>query len=159
MNDLNTTSIKTELASDEAGNATLTALACDIATGAVKPPEDIIGMSIRGGHKDLNAKGRGPWWYRMVLRNGAWTYFCEDRLPMGTFLAGDRRCSVRGDVYLGEVVAQHDKGGPVDAMYLIAPNVADNNMLCPVPFRKRKDGKFVVTLPDGREVVVSNPRK
>lgn len=137
--------------------------ACDRAAGdksAQDADADEAGHSVRAGHKYLNAKGRGDWWYRMVWRNGSWQYFSDEKLPTGTFLAGDRKADVHGDVFIGEIVCQHDKGGPVDAMYLVcAPDEEGKDVLHVVEYRKRKDGQLVVTLPDGREVAVPNPRR
>lgn len=138
----------------------LLALACDIATNTVEAPESDP-VQITAGYKDLNAKGNGAWWYRMVFRQNSWSYFSNDRLPTGTFLASDRRAKVKGDVFLGEIIAQHDRGGSVDCMYLVAPNPTDEDrpMLLPVKFAKRRDGNLSVTLPDNRKVVTPNPRK
>jgi hypothetical protein len=66
--------------------------------------EFAAGVSITGAKKDLNCKGRGPQWYRMVWRPGSWQYVSSDRLPAGNFLASDRRASVSGEVYHGEIV-------------------------------------------------------
>lgn len=128
--------------------------ACAIATGGPSDP-NAAELSIRAAHKDLNGKGRGPWWYRMVYRAGAWTYFSNERLPMGTFLASDRRATVRGDVFVGELVCSHDKSGPVDALYLV---VGGEDKILAVEWKKRRDGQLTITLPNGQEVVRPNPR-
>lgn len=136
-------------------------LACAIARGETAAEADATGTSIRAGHKDLNCKGKGPCWYRMVWRNGQWQYFSDERLPSGTFLASDRRATVRGDVFLGEIVCEHDKGGPVDTMYLVViPSPGDAaSILEACEFRKRRDGSLTVVLPDDTEIVVPNPRR
>ena len=134
------------------------AVACGIARGECQADPNARAVRIRGGHKDLNAKGRGPWWFRMAYRSGSWTYFSDERLSAGTFLASDRRQTVHGDVFPGELICQHDRGGPVDAMYLIVEDEKPKDALVSVEFRKRRDGMLVVTLPDGSEVIVSNPR-
>lgn len=141
-------------------SADLVAKACAIAVGEEQSDPDAVGKQVCAAYKDLNAKGRGPWWYRMVWRNGAWTYFSDERLPMGTFLASDRRASVMGDLFLGELVCQHDKGGPIDVAYLVVMEDGDSahGKLQICPFRKRRDGQLVITLPDGREVTRPNPR-
>lgn len=137
------------------------ALACQIASGETLADPEAQGVRVCGGFKNLNAKGRGDHWYRMVWRNKVWTYFSDERLPSGSFLASDRRADVKGDVFLGELVCQHDKGGPVDVMYLVITEGGDSAMgkMQSVEFSKRRDGGFNVTLPDGRTVVVvPNPR-
>jgi len=137
--------------------------ACGVAAGDRRPDPDARPKSIRAGHKDLNARGKGTWWYRMAYRDGTWKYFSDERLPSGTFLASDRRATVKGDVFAGELVCSHDKGGPVDAVWLICDEhegeggEATCMELCGM--RKRRDGMLVVALPDGREVAVPDPRR
>ena len=134
-------------------------LACDIAIGIAVPDPDETGTRIQAAHKYLNAKGKGPWWYRMVYRNDSWEYFSEDRLPAGVFLASDRRATVYGDVFIGELVCQHDRGSKVDVISLIAADVAGGIDLLDVPFCTSRNGQLVLTLPDGRKMTVPNPRK
>lgn len=136
--------------------------ACRIATGQDEPSTTDAPIMVRCKHKDLNAKGRGPHWYRLAWRNKAWVYLSSDRLPSGTFLASDRRCTIRGEAYHGEILAQHDYGGPVDAAYLVAipgPNAAAQDCLIslakPV---KLRDGSLRFELPDGSHVCTLNPR-
>lgn len=136
-------------------------LPCDIAQGKAEADPTSAAISIRAAHKDLNAKGRGPCWYRMVWRGNTWQYFSDGRLPTGTFRAAERRATVYGDVFVGEIIAQHDKGGPIEAVYLIAPGPSDSEIkLSPaLDFTKRRDGMLAVTLPDGSGIVLPNPRK
>lgn len=134
-------------------------VSCDIAAGRTPADPNAKGQRLRAAHKDLNAKGNGPWWFRMVYRNGDWQYFSEDRLPTGTFLASDRRATVYGDVFAGELVCNHSKAGPVEQMWLACPSDTDSKTLVELSYRKRRDGQLVVTLPDATELVVSNPRK
>ena len=138
------------------------AIACAIATGAAIADPDAAGFRIRGGYKNLNARGNGPWWYRMVYRGGSWTYFSDERLPMGTFRASDRCASVYGTVYAGELLAQHDKGGKVDGVQLVRADPADPAdpySLEGVEFSRGQDGSLSLTLPDGGKIVVPDPRK
>jgi len=134
-------------------------LACDIATGKVPADPAAPGKQITAAYKDLSCKGRGPWWYRMVYRNGGWTYFSDERLPMGTFRASERRATVHGEVYPGEIVVNHDKGGPVDIACLVCGPDEEGRVLEHVEFSKRRDGNLCFVLPDGSEVVLSNPRR
>jgi hypothetical protein len=130
------------------------AMACKVAAGGPADP-GATGRKLAAAHKDLNAKGRGPWWYRMVWRGGSWQYFSEERLPAGTFRAAERRATVYGEVYPGELVCSHDKGGPLDdEVYL---ETGTELVECKVT--KRRDGQLAVTLPDGVEVLRPNPRK
>ena len=133
--------------------------ACDIATGKTQSDPSEQGTSILGAKKDLNSKGRGDHWYRMVYRNGSWQYVSTDRLPSGQFLASDRKATVHGDVYIGEIVVQHDRGGPVDTAWIItAPDPTTKAVKVDVTFTKRRDGNVGITLPDGSKLVLSNPR-
>lgn len=133
--------------------------ACDIATGAVPSDPAAIGKNIRAAHKDLNCKGRGPCWYRMVYRNKQWEYFSDERLPGGNYLARDRRATVHGYVYLGELVCQHDRGKPIDAVWLACEPDEKDNVLVPCEYSSRRDGAIEVTLPNGQKMTVPNPRK
>jgi hypothetical protein len=135
-------------------------LACDIANGVVSPNENDSGYKITGGKKDLNCKGRGDHWYRMVFRDGCWNYVSSDRLPMGTLRASDRRCTVYGEVYNGEIVVSHDYGSAVDCAWLVVPPDDDNGKsLVEISFLKRRDGKLVFKLPDESQIVLENPRQ
>lgn len=134
-----------------------TQAACDIAAGRVQADPAAIGASIIGAKKDLNCKGRGPQWYRMVWRAGTWQYVSDERLPAGSFRASERRAEVHGEVFPGEIVVGHDRGGPVDSAWLARERV-DGKALVTITFAKRRDGNLAFTLPDGSIVVLSNPR-
>jgi hypothetical protein len=85
-------------------------LACDIATGSARDPA-AVAIITRAAWRDLNAKGNGTETYRRALSpGGAWRFVSNDRLPRGTFLAGDRKAVVRGDVYVGDLLADYDRG-------------------------------------------------
>jgi len=133
--------------------------AISIATGAVAADPSERGHTITGAKKDLNCKGRGDEWYRMVLRNGRWQYVSDDRLPSGSFRASDRRASVSGDVYVGEIVVRHPRGGRVESAWLVCDPGEDGKVLVGCGWGIRRDGQASVRLPDGQEVVVEDPRK
>lgn len=132
--------------------------ACDVATGRTPADDAATGKRIIGAKKDLNAKGRGPQWYRMVYRNRSWQYVSTDRLPSGTFRASDRNAEVYGEVYPGEIVVHHDRGSAVDAAWLAATPNAEGKCLIKITFARRRSGNLAFTLPDGSEVVLSDPR-
>jgi hypothetical protein len=142
----------------EPGIAPRVQAACDVAAGKTPADPAEAGRPITGAKKDLNSKGRGDQWYRMVYRGGAWRYVSNDRLPNGSFLASDRRASVSGEVFVGEIVVQHDRGGPVDAAWIVCPPSADGKVLVRVEFARRRDGSLGITLPDGSELVLPDPR-
>ena len=133
--------------------------ATDIATGRTQPDPTGTGWTIVGAKKDLNCRGNGPEWYRLVLRDGRWEYVSTDRLPSGSFRASDRRATVCGGVYAGEIVAQHPRGGSVDSVSLVCEPDAEGCALVPCTFAARRDGLLAVTLPDGTVIAVENPRK
>jgi hypothetical protein len=111
---------------------------------------------IRAAHKDYSAKGRRrEHWFRMVWRNGSWQYFGDRRLANGTFYAADRHDTVRGDVWDGELVAQHDRGGAVTDVYMIVDH--PDGELMSLTFARRS-GRLLVTLPDGEELDLPDPR-
>ena len=131
--------------------------ACDIAAGRTPADEAAEGARVTGARKDLNAKGNGAHWYRMVWRGGEWVYVSPDRLPAGTFLASDRRAVVYGVVYPGEITIDHDYGAPVDAAGLAHEEV-DGEPLSVIEFTRRRGGKLAFTLVDGSVVVLPDPR-
>ena len=140
-------------------------LACDVAAGRTPPAADARGHRVRAAAKDLNCKGRGPWWYRMRLApqgkgGGAWQYFSAERLPSGTFRAAERRATVHGDVFAGDLVCSHDRGGPMDpTIYLVCdPDEAGRVLVECEGWAARRDGRIDVTLPDGTVVTVPAAR-
>lgn len=85
-------------------------IACDIATGTATDDSAVAARS-RGSWRDLNAKGNGTETYRRALSpGGTWRFVAAERLPRGTFLAADRGACVRGDVYVGDLIADYDRG-------------------------------------------------
>jgi hypothetical protein len=128
----------------------------DYAAGRAAIPDDAEPQQIRVASKDYNARGRcREHWYRVALRGGEWVYF-EGSLPVGNYLAADRRATLHGDVYVGELIAQHDRGGPIDVVYLVT---GGDDVIQILEWRKRRDGQLAITLPDGTEVLAPNPRK
>jgi hypothetical protein len=140
--------------------------AIEIALGEREAPEE--GFRIIGAKKDLNAKGNGPEYYRMVYRNG-WRYVSTDRLPQGKIYASDRRATVYGDVYAGEIVAAHDRGQALDEAWLV---IGENKGASKIPvagktgnswgiqidIKKLRNGLLRFVLPDGRTIDLPNPR-
>ena len=132
--------------------------ACDIATGRSPADAGATGTTITGSKKDLNAKGNGPEWHRMVYR-GSWRYVSDDRLPSGRYLASDRRASTSGEVYPGEIVVQHDRGSQVDSAWLACAPNSEGKSLVTCSFERQRDGQLKFSLPDGSEVVLPDPRR
>lgn len=135
------------------------AAACDIAAGRTPADPAAPSRRITGAKKDKNARGRGPEWYRMVWRGGSWRYVSDERLPSGNFLAADRRATVYGEVYEGEVCVDHDRGGPVSDAYLVCRPDEGGKVLADCTFARRRDGQLAITLPDGSVILTPDPRK
>jgi len=130
--------------------------ATKIAAGTlVVDPEEREGGSVRAAYNN-NVEGRKrEHWYRLVWRDGAWSYYAEGRLPP------DRRASVFGDVWEGELVAQHDRGGGVNAVYLARWGSGEVNgpmFLVDLDFRRVK-GELLIALPDGSQIKRPDPRR
>ena len=84
-------------------------IACDIATGSANDPS-AVAIRIRAAWRDLNAKGNGSETYRRALSpGGEWRFVSSERLPKGAFLAGDRKAAVRGDVFVGDLLADYER--------------------------------------------------
>jgi hypothetical protein len=93
----------------------------------------------------------------MVWRNDQWEYFARERLSPVGIRAATRHQTVYGDVWPGEVLVQHDHGGPVDTAWLVVDNKEKPIVAC--EFRPTRDGRLKITLPDGRAIERPNPRR
>jgi hypothetical protein len=134
-------------------------LACDIATGTVKDPT-AVAIKTRGSWRDLNAKGNGSETYRRALSpGGLWRFVAAERLPRGTFLASERGACMRGDVFVGDLIADYERSlrrgsseGAArhdDKIGLVtghAPKDAEVEWMDVV---RQKDGTWRVILPTG----------
>jgi hypothetical protein len=118
------------------------AAACEVAASDCEPDGDP--MLIAG-----SCKRTGEHWYRLVWRHGAWQYFTRRRLESDTYRV------FYGCVRPGELVAQHDRGGPVSSIWL----VTDENPLEPCTFARTGDRTLRITLPDGRVIERPDPRR
>jgi hypothetical protein len=108
--------------------------------------------------KDVNARGRvREWWYRMLFdpTTNTWRYLAPRRLASGNFLARDRQDAVYAHVAVGDIVAEHDRGGPIKAVYLVQDDAADP--LLRLSF-KRYLGRLLVTTSDGSVLDLPDPR-
>jgi hypothetical protein len=127
--------------------------ACDLAASGAEPPD--TPLQIVAARKDYSARGRcREHWYRLAWRGGEWRYLGDRRLAVGRFLAADRHDAVDADVWPGELIVEHDRGGPIRAAYLVTE---EELMRCEL--RRTRDGQLRITLPDGRDVVRPNPRR
>ncbi len=135
---------------------TTIALACARAHGLVAMRRQYLYGRFVG--RDVSARGRcREHW--LVYRSGAWQYYGERLGPVGDS-ADTRYQTTRGDAYLGELIARHDRGGPVNAMYIVAPPTGEpQKKITPLAFRRRRDGQIDVSLPDGSTVTVPDPRR
>jgi hypothetical protein len=104
--------------------------------------------------KDYSSRGRcREHWFRMVWRGG-WTYV-GDRIggPGGYDFA-------EAELWLGELVVRHDRGGPVAAVTVVAPaSDGDGFALRKCAFTRTRDGNLRITLPDGSVIVRPDPRR
>lgn len=135
-------------------------LACRIARGE-EPLSDADERLYRvvAAAKNYSARGRRRYhWYRLVWRAGKWVYFSERPLARGTLRAVERRDSVEGVVVLGELIAQHDHGGPVTSVWLVTGPNGDRKALWPCEF-VRFNGQLRIQLPDGARVDLPDPRR
>ena len=131
------------------------ARACAIARGEAPPSGQWA--RIRGGHKDYNARGRcREHWYRMVWRGG-WQYVSADRLAVGTERASERQDTTWGEAQVGEIVVQHDRGGPIDKAYIVV--AAEGEQLLAACTLRRREGRLVIGLPDGTKIERPDPRR
>lgn len=154
-----------QVAADEPAVTEQDRIACDIATGAAADPA-AVAISTRGAWRDVNAKGNGSETYRRALSpGGAWRFVSSERLPRGTFLASDRKATVHGDVYVGDLVADYDRSlragkSQGDATHdgkigiVLAPADKGAEILWMDAIRQ-KDGTWRVILPTGAHLTIT----
>jgi hypothetical protein len=136
---------------------------CARARGERPIPADEAALQVLGAHCDYSARGsRREHWFRLAWRDGRWQYISEQLSGVG-MRASTRHQGTYGDVWAGEVVAQHDRGKPVDMMYLIThdPNPSHPSQAHkePLTFTKRRDGRLSITLPDSSIITLPDPRR
>jgi hypothetical protein len=130
--------------------------ACEIAATGAEPPDRP--QNVRAAHCDYSARGRRrEHWYRMVWRDNQWQYYARERLVRVGMLASTRHQTVYGTVWPGEILVQHDHGGPVDVAWLVVDHPKECLVRCELSVTRR--GELKITLPDGRTVVRPNPRR
>ena len=137
--------------------------ASDIAAGHREADEGENAIKLRGSDRDLNCKLRGTEWHRMVWRDGAWVYYA-DHLPRVDSIgrAATRKCSTSGLLYGGEIVAQHDKGGEIDVVYVVVDGLSaksgKHGYLYRVSYSRQRDG-LRIQLPTGTSITLPDPRR
>lgn len=133
-----------------------------VARGEEQADDEPVGR-LNGAYRDLNARGRGEEWYRLRWTGREWSYLAQERLPAGRFLAADRKCSRKGDVYVGDVLVTHDLGKPLDteAQLVVAPpapgDTAPRRVECKIT--RLRDGRLSIALPRGEPLVTPDPRR
>jgi hypothetical protein len=135
--------------------------ACAIAAGRATADPAAAPVRTRTAHKNLNCKGHGEEWYRMRWDGTQWIYFGE-RLPSGSFRASDRKAEAYGEAYPGDILVQHDRGGAIDAAYVVTEGHDKGGRMIHVAAGevcRQRDGQLRITLPDGTEILRPNPRK
>lgn len=137
-------------------------VACDRAAGRAETSPDEPTIRVPAAHKDISARGRVyEYWYRLALEPGETVprYFTEGREPYG-MRASARHWTGYGEVPAGTLLLQHDRGGPINEIWIVHQPVGQEQItLTPCAFNRRADGKISITLPDGSVIAVPNPRK
>lgn len=135
-------------------------LACAIARGEAEAPQEPCGEMI-AAKKDYNARGRcREHWYRLRWNGVTWEYMTKERLSGGTFYASDRHHTIWEPVYVGDVLAAHDRGGPINQIVLVIGRGEGGKVrFRELEFVKRRDGDLGIKLPDGSQLVTPNPRR
>lgn len=144
-----------------------TIIACDIATGNATD-DTATAIRTKGAWRDLNSKGNGTETYRRALSPGrTWRFVSSERLPRGTFLANDRHAYVRGDVYVGDLLADYDRSlrqgvsqgdarhdGKIGLVIGAADKDAEVEWM---DVTRQKDGKWRVILPTSTHLTFESP--
>lgn len=140
-----------------------------VALGATPPDEHDEPGAVRGAWRDVNSRGNGTESYRRRLSPGAqsWGWLSDERLPRGTFLASDRRAVIRGDAFVGDLLAVFSRGlrggsstgkATLDGFEIYCGRGGDGKFLLPdCDGKKKRDGSYSVMLPTGRVLIVPSP--
>lgn len=153
-----------------AGESTLdeaTRIACDLATSEAVDAT-AAAIAIRGSWRDLNAKGNGSESYRRAMSPGRpWRFVASSRLPSKTFLASDRRTTIRGDVFPGDLLADYERRlhagqSTSEAVHdgqigLVVGPSDDGADIVWMDAVRQKDGTLRVILPTGAHLTVATP--
>jgi len=136
--------------------------ACARARGEVAIPGDEAPVGKwTVARKEYSTRGRcREHWFRMVYRGDQWTYLGERIGGPGGFRASERRQSSEAELWLGELVARHDRGGPIVTVSVVGP-ASDGNgyALRKCEFVRTRDGNLKITLPDGSVITRPDPRR
>jgi hypothetical protein len=154
---------KTETATESAAAAEAKyALECARARGDEPIPDDEPGQSILAAHCDYSARGKmREHWFRMAWRNDTWEYIGERLSGVGIH-THTRHQSSYADVWPGELIAQHDRGKPIDIIWLVVLVPDSKEPIIrreKLQFTRRRDGKLAITLPDGTVLTRPDPRR
>lgn len=114
-------------------------------------------VEVPAARRDVSSRGKvHEEWYRLVLEPGtqAWRYFASTRPPRG-WTSAERHWTGYGAVPLGSLLAQHDRGGPIDRVLLV---VGGEPAAVDVEWVRTASG-LRVTLPGGEVLAVPDPRR
>ena len=139
--------------------------AAKIALGEIQPEKEHENIAYRfaAAKKDVSSSGKiRQLWYRMRRSPGTdtWEYYGEGRLPRGNSSASDRYGIVYGNLYIGDLVATHDHGRPIDRIDLVYFNISENKAkLNECEFNIIRGNMLQIKLPNGSMITLPNPRK
>jgi hypothetical protein len=135
--------------------------ACARARGESPIPGDEAPVGrITAARKEYSARGRcQEHWFRMRWSGNQWEYLGERIGGPGGFRASERRQASFADVWTGDLLAQHDRGGPINAVFIVVPKSIEADNLAVCKFVRTRDGNLRITLPDGSVITRPNPRR
>lgn len=121
--------------------------ACDLAAGRIPLSPDETLVTVASARRGERHWDRLAW----LPKAGVWEYLEPVSAQEG---------SRYGQVPTGTLLAEHDYGGWVTAVWLVAPHVRDGKkaelVLC---WFSRRDGRLEIKLPDGTRLVRPNPSR
>lgn len=143
--------------------------ACMIAVGESPADERSTPHRCWAAKRGLNCKGNGGESYRRVLRAGtkSWEFLSSERLPRGTYLAADRKASVYGEGFRGDLLASYSRslrGGKsqqskatLDEVRIVVGKHSGEWLSVPCVATRRRDGRYDIILPSGQSLTVASP--
>jgi len=93
--------------------------------------------------------------HRLVWRNGEWRYLSPRRLPKLCYQTRD--AEICETVANGELIAQHERGGRVEAIYLV--DTSGEKPLRSLDFRRTADGQLLISVSTCDVVKLPDPRR
>jgi hypothetical protein len=117
-------------------------------------PQDCVEVRASWRHYSTSLK-TGHETHRMVWRDGEWRYLSKRRLPHLSYRT--RNEEITEPVANGELLAQHERGGRIEAVYLV--DTSAEKPLRSLDFRRTADGHLLISITTSDTIKLPDPRR